>query len=106
MTNISNPPLEIAHDRIDPPVLDAIRRVDSAVRKHDTSYFLAGATAREIMLRHVFGRPSGRRTADVDLGIAVRDWDHFTKLKTDLIENFQFQVHPLQRQRILSPTTP
>jgi predicted nucleotidyltransferase len=42
--------------------------------------------AREIMLRHVFGRPPGRRTFDVDLGIAVRDWDHFKLLKAALVE--------------------
>ena len=77
MTNTSNPPLEIKHDQIDPTVLEALRKIDEVARKHETSYFLAGATAREIILRHVFGRPPGRRTLDVDLGIAVRDWDHF-----------------------------
>lgn len=74
MTNSSNLPSEIRHDRIDPAVLDAIRKIDGISRKHETACFLAGATAREIMLRDVFGRPPGRRTLDVDLGIAVRGW--------------------------------
>jgi predicted nucleotidyltransferase len=106
MTSTSNPPLEIRHDRIDPLVLEAIRKIDEAARKHDTTYFLAGATAREIMLRHVFGRPPGRRTMDVDLGIAVRDWDHFQVLKSALIEQGGFQPHARMVQRLIYPSKP
>lgn len=106
MTNTSNPPLEIQHDRIDPVVLEAIRRIDEIARRHETAYFLAGATAREIMLRHVFGRPPGRRTLDVDLGIAVRDWDHFKLLKAALVEQAGFQPHARMVQRISYPSKP
>jgi predicted nucleotidyltransferase len=106
MTNTSNPPLEIRHDQIDPVVLEAIRKIDEIAHRHETAYFLAGATAREIMLRHVFGRPPGRRTLDVDLGIAVRDWDHFKLLKTALLEQGGFQPHPRMVQRITYPSKP
>ena len=106
MTNSSSPPLEIKHDQIDPAVLEAIRKIDAIARKHETSYFLAGATAREIMLRHVFGRPPGRRTLDVDLGIAVCDWDHFTRLKAGLIDEAGFQPHARMVQRLIYPSKP
>ncbi len=59
-------PLEISHDQIDPLTLEAIRKIDEVARRHGTNYFLAGATAREVILRHVFGRPAGRRTLDID----------------------------------------
>ena len=45
MTNTSNPPLEIQHDQIDPVVLEAIRKIDEIAHRHETAYFLAGATA-------------------------------------------------------------
>lgn len=106
MTNTSNPPLEIRHDRIDPVVLEAIRKIHEMAHRHETAYFLAGATAREIMLRHVFGRPPGRRTLDVDLGIAVRDWDHFKLLKAALVEQAGFQPHARMVQRISYPSKP
>jgi predicted nucleotidyltransferase len=106
MTNTSNPPLEIRHDQIDPTVLEAIRKIDEIAHRHETAYFLAGATAREIMLRHVFGRPPGRRTLDVDLGIALRDWDHFKLLKTALVEQGGFQPHTRMVQRIIYPSNP
>lgn len=53
MSNILSPPLEIRHDRIDPLVLEAVRRIDAVARQHNTGFFLAGATAREVILRHV-----------------------------------------------------
>lgn len=106
MSNTSKPPLEIRHDRIDPAVLEAIRKIDRIAHKHETAYFLAGATAREIMLHHVFGRPPGRRTMDVDLGIAVRDWEHFQMLKSSLVEQGGFKVHPRMVQRLICPTEP
>jgi predicted nucleotidyltransferase len=98
MTNSLSPPLEIKHDQIDSIVLEAIRKIDEIANKHETRYFLAGATAREVILRHVFGRPPGRRTLDVDFGIAVRDWDHFNTLKSSMVQaGFAPHVHKIHR---------
>src|ERR1700682_3755508 len=99
-------PLEIRHDQIDPLILEAVRKIDAVARQHETSYFLAGATAREVILRHVFGRPAGRRTLDIDFGIAVRDWEHFQILKSALVEQAGFTVHARAHQRLIYPTTP
>jgi predicted nucleotidyltransferase len=68
MTNTLGPTFAIRHDRSDPVLLEAIRAVDAITRTQGVSYLLAGATARELILRHVFGRPPGRRTLDVDQG--------------------------------------
>jgi predicted nucleotidyltransferase len=99
-------PLEISHDQIDPLILEAIRKIDEVARRHGTNYFLAGATAREVILRHVFGRPAGRRTLDIDFGIAVRDWKHFETLKSSLVDQAGFTVHAHAHQRLIYPTTP
>src|ERR1700730_13223045 len=98
-------PLEISHDQIDPLILEVVRKIDEVARKHETDYFLAGATAREVILRHVFGRPAGRRTLDIDFGIAVRDWEHFETLKSALVEA-GFTAHAHAHQRLIYPTTP
>ena len=99
-------PLEISHDQIDPLILESIRKIDEVARKHEANYFLAGATAREVILRHVFGRPAGRRSLDIDFGIAVRDWEHFQTLKSALVEQAGFTVHAHAHQRLIYPTTP
>ncbi len=105
MTTSLSPPLEIKHDQIDPVVLEAIRKIDEIAHKHETRYFLAGATAREVILRHVFGRPPGRRTLDVDYGIAVRDWDHFNTLQSSM-EQAGFRPYPHKIHRLIYNSTP
>jgi predicted nucleotidyltransferase len=105
MNDSLSPPLEISHDQIDPLILEAVRKIDAVACQQETSYFLAGATAREVILRHVFGRPAGRRTLDIDFGIAVRDWEHFQTLKSALVEQAGFTVHRAH-QRLIYPTVP
>jgi predicted nucleotidyltransferase len=100
MTSTFAQPLEIKHDKIDPAILQAVRKIDEVTRKCDTKYFLAGATAREIMLRHVFGRGPGRRTFDVDFGIAVESWGQFESLKSALVTQSDLVPHPKQKQRL------
>lgn len=99
-------PLEISYDQIDPLILEAVRKIDEVAREHETNYFLAGATAREVILRHVFGRPAGRRTLDIDFGIAVCDWEHFQTLKSALVKQAGFTVHDRAHQRLIYPTAP
>jgi len=98
MTNTLSQPLDIKHDQIDPIILEVIRKIDEIASEHETRYFLAGATAREVILRHVFGRPPGRRTLDVDFGIAVRDWEHFKTLKSSMEQaGFTPHAHKIHR---------
>jgi predicted nucleotidyltransferase len=106
MTGTSGPPLQIEYDQIDPAMLEALRRIDQTASRHDTPYFLAGATARELLLHHVFGRPPGRRTLDIDFGIAVSDWDHFRSFQAALIEEADFKAVPGQLQSLLYPGNP
>ncbi len=55
------------------------------------SYFLAGATARDLILENVFGRPPGRLTRDLDFGFALSDWKQFETLKKTLIATGRFE---------------
>ncbi|WP_421595812.1 hypothetical protein [Rahnella sp. PD4] len=47
-------------------------------------YFIAGTTAREILLHHVYGRAIGRRTRDIDFAVFVQEWQLFDDLKQAL----------------------
>ena len=105
MTSSFAQPLEIKHDRVDPAILKVVTKIDEVARKCDTRYFMAGATAREIMLRHVFGRAPGRRTLDVDFGIAVASWEQFEALKSVLTSQAGFAPDPKQKQRMIDSET-
>lgn len=89
----------VAPDRIDGIVVDIIREVHEAATALGIRYFLVGATAREIILRGVFGLPSGRRSADVDFGIASKDWAEFERLQAALVATGRFEKSDRIKQR-------
>jgi predicted nucleotidyltransferase len=97
-------PLRLKDDKVDTAVLGVVRRIFAAAHDSKTRFFLAGATAREILLRHVFGRSPGRQTLDVDFGIAVESWQQFETLKSALVRHAQFNPHPKQKQRLIDTT--
>lgn len=66
------------------PVLDVIIHVTSRL---GIPYFIAGATARDLLLYHVFDRNPGRKTHDIDTAILLSDWNDFTAVKNALLES-------------------
>ena len=70
---------------VDPLTLTVIREADALIREVGVSYFLCGAMARDILLRHVYGIETGAATADVDFGVAVKNWEQFEMIKVQLI---------------------
>lgn len=56
---------------------------------------MVGATARIILLEHVFGLPPSRATRDIDFAIAVESWEQFLVLKRSLASAASFT--PLER---------
>lgn len=49
------------------------------------AFFIAGATAREVMLTHVHGRKSGRQTRDIDIAVFIDNWDQFSRIKQTMV---------------------
>ncbi|WP_369920103.1 hypothetical protein AB8E32_17375 [Marinomonas polaris] len=66
------------------PVLNIIIDVTTQL---DVPYFIAGATARDLLLFHVFGRDPGRKTHDIDTAILVSGWDSFASVKSALLDS-------------------
>jgi len=64
-------------------------------------YFVAGATARDLVLVHVHGLPPGRATRDVDFGVAVQNWEQFSKLKQRAEASGTFRTYPHAMQRLI-----
>lgn len=67
------------------PIFSATESLLSQINRICTAqgipYFIAGATAREILLHHVHDRSIGRRTRDIDIAVFVDDWPMFDALK-------------------------
>ena len=75
-----------------PLVLEPLEAVAQAANSLSLPYFLAGATARDLVFENVFGRPPGRLTRDLDFGFALSDWKQFENLKATLISTGRFKT--------------
>ncbi|MCE9679187.1 nucleotidyl transferase AbiEii/AbiGii toxin family protein [Shewanella sp. AS1] len=63
-----------------------LKLIVETTQKTGTPFFVAGATARDLVLFHVFGRDPGRQTRDIDTGILLPNWDVFKEVKKALIQ--------------------
>lgn len=103
MTNFSKR-YRVGEDRpLDPATLHILSIVSRVAAEHDVSYLLVGATARDLLLFHVFGIHTGRATADVDIAFAVNTWDAFHELRTALLESGDFTAGNIPHRIYLVP---
>ena len=99
MSNESLPRSVLPNNPVDPSIIRVLRTVDPIAREADCAYFVAGATARDLILVNIHGLRPGRATRDIDFGIAVENWDRFALLKERLVATgvFTSDRHALQR---------
>lgn len=64
----------------------AVRYVHDACNALGIDYVIVGASARDILLTHVFGIPLLRATRDVDVAVSVSDWPTFELIMSWLVE--------------------
>jgi predicted nucleotidyltransferase len=101
MTNESQQPSVAPRNPPDPSVIRVIRSLDPIARAAECAYFVAGATARDLILVNVYGLPPGRATRDIDFGIAVESWEQFADLKDRLIATGEFSADRRALQRLI-----
>lgn len=77
--------------KIDRNTVDAIETINSVANTLDLSFFIVGAIARDLLLEHVYNISPYRATLDIDLGVRVSQWDHFERLKRELIKTERFK---------------
>jgi predicted nucleotidyltransferase len=67
-----------------------MRAVDAVAQELHLSYFLIGAMARDVLLGHVLGLPTGRATRDMDFAFALESWEQFQHIQERLIAGGHF----------------
>lgn len=83
MTNTS---LKLLNN-IDSKTLSLFKVVDKIIYNLNIPYMVVGATARDLILHHVYDARIVRATTDIDFGIQVTDWNAFKELKNELLKN-------------------
>jgi predicted nucleotidyltransferase len=75
---------------VNPVIREILVSVQTLARQLGYSYLLIGASARDMLMSHVFGIESRRATHDVDFAVAIEDWDSFHLLRNALLESGDF----------------
>ncbi len=104
MSSFSSPYI-VPEDR---PVLESILRilaaVDQAAKEQECPYIVVGATARDLLLFHVFGIHASRATRDVDFAIAVESWEKFHGMRNALLATEVFVPSEVEQRLYLKET--
>jgi predicted nucleotidyltransferase len=96
MTDIS---LDIS-GKIDEPTVQALAGVKEVADAFGVPFFIIGAKAKELLLKHVHGLDLRRSTKDMDFGVSLTSWRIFSALKTELIDRLGFAgTNQVQRIR-------
>jgi len=75
---------------LNPETLAILEKLHTVATRLRFSYFLVGATARDVMMTHVFGLDVQRATHDVDFAVTLQDWPSFDILKNALLVTGDF----------------
>ena len=100
MSNTSNPVFALSRAPTE-DFLRVIRDLDRITTRIGVPFFLAGASARDIVLVNLWGQPPGRATADIDFAFAVNDWAEFDRLRDALTATGRFARVPHKKQRLM-----
>lgn len=76
---------------------DTLEALGKVMESLQLDMYVVGALARDIAMEILEMPPSPRRTADLDVAIALKDWSQFELLKEHLLKNNFTKGKPKQR---------
>lgn len=80
--------LTISSKKIGNPLLvELLRKLTVSFNRMHREFYVIGATARDIILKQVVGSESKRRTMDLDIAIAIPNWETFDEVKDMLVSD-------------------
>ena len=92
----------ISSEQLDNPLLkELLTKLTNFFQKIETDFYVIGATARDLVLHNVHGFQPDRKTADLDIAIAITDWKQFDTIVELLPKEDDFSKDKLQLQRFL-----
>jgi predicted nucleotidyltransferase len=88
--------------KIDQQKVDALLAIKKVADILNIPFFVVGAFARDIILKHCYDITPRRMTEDIDLGINIADWAQFDKLTNSLISTGKFAPTENQQRYIFN----
>ncbi|KAA6343521.1 hypothetical protein EZS27_008810 [termite gut metagenome] len=92
----------ISSDKLNNPLLkELLAALTLYFKSINSDYYVIGATARDIVLTAIHEQEAKRSTADLDIAIAIPNWDDFESIKQGLCEIKGFEKSKDQQQRFI-----
>ncbi|HAU1322090.1 TPA: hypothetical protein F8R96_14285 [Legionella pneumophila] len=82
--------------------IELFELINKIARDNDSSYFLIGAKARDMLLDYFGKKAELRKTLDTDIALCCRNWQEFYKIKNAFVNGSDFTVDEKFEPRIIS----
>ena len=87
-----------SEDLNNPLLKELLQKLSNYFQSIGSNFYIIGATARDIILSGIHKQASARRTSDLDIAIAIKDWDKFEQISKELCEIDGFHKSSKQKQ--------
>ena len=89
----------ISSEDLNPLLKELLKKLTDYFQSIGSDFYVIGATARDIILSGIHDISPTRRTVDLDIAIAIKDWDKFELISKELCEIEGFSKGKKQTQR-------
>lgn len=88
----------LSKDELDNELLvDTLRALSKVLSSKGLDLIIVGASARDIAMKLLGADSSKRKTADLDVAVALKDWTQYEELAVALKENYFKKLPPHQK---------
>ena len=92
----------ISSENLNNPLLkDLLKELSEFFDAINVNFYVIGATARDIILSNLHDLTPERKTDDLDIAIAISDWNQFQSVEKNLSEKEGFTKSKEQKQRFI-----
>jgi len=84
--------------KIESSVINALLEITKIAVGLNLDFFMVGATARDIVMEHVYNIKAPRMTKDIDIAVCVANWGEYKALTDGLVATGRF-LKRAQKQR-------
>ena len=84
-----------------PELKSILQALNSFFQSKKIDFYIVGATARDILLTNLYGLIPERKTMDIDIAIAISNWEEFEIIERELPQREYFEKDSHQKQRFI-----
>ena len=84
-----------------PELKDILQALNTFFQSKKIDFYIVEATARDILLTNLYGLIPERKTMDIDIAIAISNWEEFEIIERELPQRKYFEKDSYQKQRFI-----